>query len=202
MPPSCCSRCAQYTRPVDNWALECILAELLKHEPLFPGKQEQQTLDMMYKLLGTPNEKIWPGFDKLPKFGSYRMSPNQPYNYLQTEFNRLSSAGVDLLNRLLTYDPRRRCTAAQALEHGYFQEHPRPKRVEEMPTFPSLHDVLAPVSGSGDCVWSIDGTRRRAPAAGGVGGGSSAWDRPDAPRPPGRVEEEAAGRFRPAGSVR
>ena len=74
---------------------------------------------MMYKLLGTPNEKIWPGFDTLPKYGSYRISAAQaqPYNYLQTDFNRLSKKGVDLLNRLLTYDPRRRCTASQALEH-------------------------------------------------------------------------------------
>ena len=187
--------CARYTAAVDNWAVGCILAELLKHEPLFPGKQEQQTLDMMYKLLGTPNEKIWPGFDKLPKFGSYRMSSNQPYNYLQTEFNRLSSAGVDLLNRLLTYDPRRRCTAAQALEHGYFQEHPRPKRVEEMPTFPSLHDVLAPVSGSGDVSGRLMGHVDGAPAAGGVGGGSSAWDRPDAPRPPGGLKRKRPGGF-------
>ena len=78
---------------------------------------------MMYKLLGTPNEKIWPGFDTLPKYGSYRISAAQaqPYNYLQTDFNRLSKKGVDLLNRLLTYDPRRRCTASQALEHEYFQ---------------------------------------------------------------------------------
>ena len=187
--------CARYTAAVDNWAVGCILAELLKHEPLFPGKQEQQTLDMMYKLLGTPNEKIWPGFDKLPKFGSYRMSPNQPYNYLQTEFNRLSTAGVDLLNRLLTYDPRRRCTAAQALEHGYFQEHPRPKRVEEMPTFPSLHDVLAPVSGSGDVSGRLTGHVDGAPAAGGVGGGSSAWDRPDAPLPRGGLKRKRPGGF-------
>ena len=187
--------CARYTAAVDNWAVGCILAELLKHEPLFPGKQEQQTLDMMYKLLGTPNEKIWPGFDKLPKFGSYRMSPNQPYNYLQTEFNRLSSAGVDLLNRLLTYDPRRRCTAAQALEHGYFQEHPRPKRVEEMPTFPSLHDVLAPVSGSGDVSGRLTGHVDGAPAAGGGGGGSSAGGRPDAPRPPGGLKRKRPGGF-------
>ena len=98
------------------------------------------------------------------------MSPNQPYNYLQTEFNRLSTAGADLLNRLLTYDPRRRCTAAQALEHGYFQEHPRPKRVEEMPTFPSLHDVLAPVSGGGDVSGRLTGHVDGAPAAGGIGG--------------------------------
>jgi serine/threonine protein kinase len=150
---------------------------------------------MMYKLLGTPNEKIWPGFDKLPKFGSYRMSANQPYNYLQTEFNRLSTAGVDLLNRLLTYDPRRRCTAAQALEHGYFQEHPRPKRVEEMPTFPSLHDVLAPVSGGGDVSGRLTGHVDGAPAAGGVGGGSSTWDRPDAPLPRGGLKRKRPGGF-------
>ena len=36
------------------------------------------------------------------------------------EFPGLSDAGLDLLNRLLTYDPDRRITARQALRHPYF----------------------------------------------------------------------------------
>ena len=210
--------CAQYTAAVDNWAVGCILAELLKHEPLFPGKQEAQTLDMMYKLLGTPNEKIWPGFDTLPKYGSYRISAAQaqPYNYLQTDFNRLSKKGVDLLNRLLTYDPRRRCTASQALEHEYFQEHPRPKRVEEMPTFPSLHDVLAPVRpnlgpnrSNGDGADNNDDRSGGTSNAANGGGVGSAWERPDerprqrsatsgrpgAPGPPSGVKRKQPGGY-------
>ena len=42
------------------------------------------------------------------------------------EFPSLSDAGVDLLNRLLTYDPERRITARQALRHPYFSGRPLP----------------------------------------------------------------------------
>lgn len=44
----------------------CIFGELLQHRPLLPGNTEQGQLDLIVKLLGTPNEKIWPGFKNLP----------------------------------------------------------------------------------------------------------------------------------------
>lgn len=49
----------------------------------------------------------------------------------------LSDAGVDLLNKLLTYDPDKRITARQALRHPYFSERPLPRLPEYMPSFPS-----------------------------------------------------------------
>lgn len=44
----------------------CIFGEFLQHRPLLPGNTEQDQLDLIVKLLGTPNEKIWPGFKNLP----------------------------------------------------------------------------------------------------------------------------------------
>ena len=53
----------------------------------------------------------------------------------------MSAAGLDLLNRLLTYDPARRLSARAALRHPYLAaEAPLPKRPTDMPTFPSAHD--------------------------------------------------------------
>ena len=53
----------------------------------------------------------------------------------------MSAAGLDLLNRLLTYDPARRLTARAAVRHPYLTaEAPLPKRPTDMPTFPSAHD--------------------------------------------------------------
>ena len=131
---------AKYDAAVDNWAVGCVLAELLRHEPLFPGKAEVDTLERIFKLLGSPNERIWPGWSALPKAPTFR-PPDQPYNYLELEFPKIPRSGVDLLNRLLTYDPRKRCTAKDALEHDYFKDQPLPKRLHDMPTFPSAHDA-------------------------------------------------------------
>ena len=49
-----------YTEAVDCWAAGCILAELLRGEPLFPAESEMECLQMLCQILGTPNTKIWP----------------------------------------------------------------------------------------------------------------------------------------------
>ncbi|XP_039186821.1 cyclin-dependent kinase 10 isoform X2 [Crotalus tigris] len=48
------------TTAIDMWAVGCILAELLAHKPLLPGSSEIQQVDLIVRLLGTPNETIWP----------------------------------------------------------------------------------------------------------------------------------------------
>ena len=65
----------------------------------------------MFPILGTPNEKIWPGYNKLPapqkmKFIEY------PYATLRQKFpvNMLTESGMDLMKRFLTYDPKQRIT--------------------------------------------------------------------------------------------
>ncbi|XP_061360777.1 cyclin-dependent kinase G-2 isoform X2 [Gastrolobium bilobum] len=56
----------QYSTAIDMWSLGCIMAELLSKEPLFNGKTEFDQLDKIFRILGTPNKTIWPGFSKLP----------------------------------------------------------------------------------------------------------------------------------------
>ena len=74
-----------------------------------------------------------------------RITPQDPTQEgpprLPQEFPGVSAAGLDLLNRLLTYDPARRLSARAALRHPYLTtEAPLPKRPTDMPTFPSAHD--------------------------------------------------------------
>ncbi|EHA8589393.1 putative Cyclin-dependent kinase G-2 [Cocos nucifera] len=135
----------EYSTAIDMWSLGCIMAELLAKEPLFNGKTEFDQLDKIFRTLGTPNEKIWPGFAKLP--GIKVNFVKQPYNRLREKFPptsfsgrpTLSEAGFDLLNKLLTYDPEKRITADAALKHPWFSEVPLPKSKEFMPTFPAQH---------------------------------------------------------------
>ena len=53
----------------------------------------------------------------------------------------MSSAGLNLLNQLLTYDPRKRISASKALQHLWFRQLPLPVQEEDMPTFPSTQDA-------------------------------------------------------------
>lgn len=69
----------------------------------------------------------------------------QPYNYLrqkvQTPKLYVSDLGMDLLNRCLAYNPKRRITAQKALEHEWFREEPRPKASHAFPMWPSRAEV-------------------------------------------------------------
>ncbi|CAN8243803.1 unnamed protein product [Cochlearia groenlandica] len=135
----------QYSTAIDMWSLGCIMGELLSKAPLFNGKTEFDQLDKIFRILGTPNESIWPGFSKLP--GVKVNFVKQQYNLLRKKFPAtsftgspvLSDAGFDLLNKLLTYDPERRITVDAALKHEWFNEVPLPKSKDFMPTFPAQH---------------------------------------------------------------
>ena len=109
----------------------------MKLQPLFPGASESEQLLLIVELLGRPSERIWPGVSGLSGFNADSL-PNQPYNHLPREFPSLGKEGLDLLDGLLTFCPRSRLTARDALAHEYFRVRPLPKGVEEMPSFPVL----------------------------------------------------------------
>ncbi|KAJ3025440.1 UNVERIFIED_CONTAM: hypothetical protein HDU68_007124 [Siphonaria sp. JEL0065] len=125
-----------YSTAIDMWSVGCIFAELVNKEPLFPGQGEIDQLSKIFKLLGTPSEKVWPGFTELPNAKSFNFK-HQPFNNLKLRFPSLTANGIDLMEKLLTYDPKQRITAAQALKHPYFRESPAPKDPSLFPTFPS-----------------------------------------------------------------
>ncbi len=136
-----------YSTAVDMWSVGCIMAELLAKEPLLSGRSEIEQIDKVFKLLGTPTDRVWPGFTELPLVKKVKFV-QQPYNNLRNRFPArsadgraaLSDKGFDLLNRLLAYDPARRISAEEALSHPWFEELPPPKERALMPTMPTRAD--------------------------------------------------------------
>lgn len=133
-----------YTSALDMWAVGCVFGELLSNKPLLPGKSEPQMMELIVKLLGTPNETIWPGFSSLPVPKRISLQ-NQPYNNLKHKFHWLSDAGSLLLNDLLTYDPAKRSTARKSRKCVYFREKPLPVEPAMMPTYPHLRNATPQV---------------------------------------------------------
>ncbi|CEL92938.1 unnamed protein product [Vitrella brassicaformis CCMP3155] len=110
----------KYSTPVDIWSIGCIFAEMVNGRPLFPGTSDQDQLMKIFKVLGTPNESVWPGINDLPEW-----KPDFPrYDPLQWSqiVQNLEPAGMDLLSRMLRYDPNARIAARQAMEHEYFRD--------------------------------------------------------------------------------
>lgn len=133
--------CKEYSTPIDVWSVGCIFAELLAMTALFPGKSEVDQLNRIFKDLGTPNERVWPGYDQLPLVKKMTFT-DYPVSQLRKKFATLTSElGLSLLQGLLTYDPKQRLTAETALKHTYFKENPLPIDPGMFPTWPAKSEV-------------------------------------------------------------
>eukprot|EP00049_Salpingoeca_infusionum_P027718 m.33901 g.33901 ORF g.33901 m.33901 type:complete len:366 (-) comp9693_c0_seq2:318-1415(-) len=127
----------EYTTAVDVWSVGCIFAEFLTQQPLFPAKGEIDMIHKVFKMLGTPNDDIWPGYSELPTVQKVKFRQH-PAGELQRQFGAvIGRTGMDLLTNLLTYDPAQRITAEEAFDHPWFTEHPPPIPPELFPHFPA-----------------------------------------------------------------
>lgn len=118
-----------YGPEVDMWSAGCIMLELFCKKPVFQGNDEINQLEVVYRFLGTPTVECWPGLIHMPWYELVRPR-DEIRNRFRDLFQKwLSPAGLDLAERLLTYDPNKRATATQALEAPYFlEEEPKPSR--------------------------------------------------------------------------
>ncbi|XP_077460888.1 cyclin-dependent kinase 11B isoform X5 [Stigmatopora argus] len=127
----------EYSTAVDMWSVGCIFGELLTQKPLFPGKSEIDQINKIFKDLGSPSEKIWPGYNELPAVKKMTFT-EYPYNNLRKRFGALlSDQGFDLMNKFLTYCPSKRIVSDEGLKHEYFRETPLPIDPSMFPTWPT-----------------------------------------------------------------
>jgi len=109
---------ATYSIPVDIWSAGCIFAELLLKKPIFPGDSEIDQLFKIFRQMGTPTEEMWHGCTSLPDFKP--SFPKWKKQELSKVFENTPLAALDLLEKMLTYEPAERISARGALNHPYF----------------------------------------------------------------------------------
>jgi len=134
-----------YTSAVDIWSLGCILGELLSmqegnvagyqdRQPLFPGgfcyplsgegdsiKKDERLdqLNVIFKVTGTPSKE---DVQALGNVSEYIESLGTiEGKSLESLYPVSDPAAIDLLKRMLQFNPKRRCTAAEAVEHEFFK---------------------------------------------------------------------------------
>jgi serine/threonine protein kinase len=110
-----------YSIPVDLWGVGCIFAEMATGAPLFPGDSEIDTAFKIFQKLGTPTEAMWPGLSELPDFKPTfpKWQPKGWANIRNTQA-QVGATGINLLDRLMCYNPATRISARGALQHAYF----------------------------------------------------------------------------------
>jgi len=134
----------EYTSAIDMWSIGTVFAELLLKETLFRGEGEMDQLEKTFKILGSIDTDIWPGFTSLPFSKRFKVTKYVDNN-IKSKFPRLSEQGIHLLNSFLTYNPEMRISAKSALQHPWFDELPHAEDPTFIGTWPSRSDGRQPV---------------------------------------------------------
>ncbi|KAK3259506.1 mitogen-activated protein kinase, partial [Cymbomonas tetramitiformis] len=119
-PELCGSFFTKYTPAIDIWSIGCIFAELAEGRPLFPGHHVLHQLQLITSLLGTPSAETISKVrnDKARRFLS-SMRPRSPVPF-RSYFKNCDDRLLDLLSRILQFDPSKRPTVEEALQDPVF----------------------------------------------------------------------------------
>nr|XP_046216770.1 mitogen-activated protein kinase 15-like [Oncorhynchus gorbuscha] len=140
-PPEILLGSSRYTKGVDMWSIGCILGEMLLGKPLFPGTSTINQIEKIMSAIPYPSPE-----DVLSIRSEYGASviqrmllrPQVPLEDLLQP--SVPPDALDLVCRLLVFNPDKRLTAEQALQHLYVSRFHNPDKE------PGLdHAVILPV---------------------------------------------------------
>jgi len=118
-----------YGKEIDMWSVGCILGEILGRRVLFRGKDYLNQLSKIINILGTPTEQemYFVKNHACRRMIRTDMSRKRKRSWSSIYPNAEKNA-LDLLDRLLTFDPAKRITVEEAMRHPYISEYSQPDR--------------------------------------------------------------------------
>lgn len=119
--PECLLTDGYYNYKMDMWGVGCVFFEIVSLYPLFPGTNELDQIHKIHNILGTPSPDL---LNKMKKHSSHIEFefPQKTGTGLVKLIPHASQDALDLMQKLLAYNPEDRISAKQALRHGYFKE--------------------------------------------------------------------------------
>ena len=108
----------EYTTQIDVWSIGCVIAELVLGQPIFPGDSSVDQLVEIIKILGTPSKNQILIMN--PEYTEFKFPLIKPYSWNKLFKNRnVDEEFIDLISKLLVYEPNIRLTPMQALLHPF-----------------------------------------------------------------------------------
>ncbi|KRY78826.1 Cyclin-dependent kinase 12, partial [Trichinella pseudospiralis] len=131
----------RYTPAIDVWSVGCILGELFTRRPLFQGGSELMQLELISRICGSPTPLVWPEVVDLPLFETIRLKKLYK-RCLRDQFRQIPTAALDLLDQMLTLDPKKRCSAEAALRSPWLISiNPGSVTPPKLPTWQDCHEM-------------------------------------------------------------
>lgn len=114
----------QYTTQIDIWGLGCVIGEMLIGKAVFQGQEPLLQLREIAKLLGPPDKKFIffsnPAYDG-PLFSKPLFS-GSPQSRFEKHFGHAGPEGIDLLMKVLVYQPQARLSPRRIMAHQFFDD--------------------------------------------------------------------------------
>ncbi|KAJ1414127.1 kinase-like domain-containing protein [Ochromonadaceae sp. CCMP2298] len=109
-----------YEHSVDIWSAACIICEMSNRSVLFKGYSDIDQIHSIFRLLGTPEPRDWPGLSEMPYWrNTFPQWPLAAPGCMARLLPRLGPDGVDLMTRMLRFNARTRLSARAALLHPF-----------------------------------------------------------------------------------
>eukprot|EP00271_Cylindrocystis_brebissonii_P020581 TRINITY_DN6876_c0_g1_i1.p1 TRINITY_DN6876_c0_g1~~TRINITY_DN6876_c0_g1_i1.p1 ORF type:complete len:405 (+),score=94.83 TRINITY_DN6876_c0_g1_i1:156-1370(+) len=131
---------ADYTGAIDVWSVGCVYMELVTGKILLEGDNYVDQLRRAMKLVGTPlaDDLDWLHSEDTKKF--LLSIPREPKKNLMELFPKLVPEAADLVDKMLAFDPKKRITVTEALEHPYLAQYHDPAN-EPVHAVPFKYDL-------------------------------------------------------------
>ncbi|WMV40820.1 hypothetical protein MTR67_034205 [Solanum verrucosum] len=114
-PPELLLNSSDYTAAIDVWSVGCIFMELMDRKPLFPGRDHVHQLRLLMELIGTPSEAEMEFLNENAKRYIRQLPLYRRQSFVE-KFPHVNPAAIDLVEKMLTFDPRRRLTGEEPLK--------------------------------------------------------------------------------------
>ena len=99
------------------------MAEMYTHpQPLFCGANEKEVLFRICSVLGTPTHDVWNDGIRQANIVGIKF-PTCPGNDLEKIIPEASSEAIDMIKSMIKWDPNKRATAKNLLNHPFFTNH-------------------------------------------------------------------------------
>jgi len=113
--------CGNYGISIDMWSVGCIFAEMLGRKPIFPGKDSLHQMKLIISVVGSQESDL----ELIVNPKTMEFIKSLPYTK-GTHFSQLypqaDPLAIDLLQKMLVFDPNKRITASEALQHPYMAD--------------------------------------------------------------------------------
>ncbi|CAD8119764.1 unnamed protein product [Paramecium sonneborni] len=109
----------QYTKAVDMWSVGCILGEMINGKPIFPGSSTLNQIERIIEVIGRPTNFELESVQAPLATQIVNNIPKEARIGFTNYFPKATPQALDLIRKLLSFNPNTRITVEEALRHPY-----------------------------------------------------------------------------------